>query len=254
MEYSVSSPTIVYNNPAAFTANGSLRPTIRFVLNYKGLAYKTEWIEYPDIKPLCLKIGAKPTGKKPQGEPYYSLPVIYDPSTKTVVSDSWDIVQYLEKTYPNTPSVIPKGTLGLHAAFYHAVQKEVWTPFFQLVIFPTWRYLNEPSQIYFRTTREADFGKKLEEFAPDNEEGEKRWKEAEDVFKILGKWYDANGESNELIMGDTICYADILVAARLVWGKVTWGENSKEWEKLKTWDGGRWARFAKKFEKYEAIN
>jgi hypothetical protein len=80
-------------------------------LNYKGLAYKTEWIEYPDIADLCKKIGAEPTMIRKDGRPYYSLPVIQDPKTGAVISDSARIAEYLDETYPDTPKVFPAGAL-----------------------------------------------------------------------------------------------------------------------------------------------
>ncbi|KAI0258200.1 hypothetical protein BC834DRAFT_912736 [Gloeopeniophorella convolvens] len=33
----------------------------RFALNYKGVPYKTGWIEFPDIAPLAQRIGAPHT-------------------------------------------------------------------------------------------------------------------------------------------------------------------------------------------------
>ena len=69
----------------------------RYVLNIKRIPYKTVWVEYPDIKPLCLKIGASPAESLPDGSPLYTLPVIYDPNTQTPVSDSAAIARYLDK-------------------------------------------------------------------------------------------------------------------------------------------------------------
>ncbi|KAI0682851.1 hypothetical protein BC835DRAFT_807562, partial [Cytidiella melzeri] len=57
----------------------------RYALNYKGIPYRTEWVEYPDIEPLCKKIGGSATAKKEDGRDHYTLPMIYDPSTGEVV-------------------------------------------------------------------------------------------------------------------------------------------------------------------------
>jgi glutathione S-transferase len=51
------------------------------------------------------------------GTPYYSLPVIQDPKTGKVISDSARIADYLDSTYPDTPKVIPAGTHALQKAF-----------------------------------------------------------------------------------------------------------------------------------------
>ncbi|KAL0961286.1 hypothetical protein HGRIS_006246 [Hohenbuehelia grisea] len=43
----------------------------RFALNYKGLPFKTVYVEFPDIEKVCKKIGAAPTSLKPNGDPLY---------------------------------------------------------------------------------------------------------------------------------------------------------------------------------------
>ena len=62
----------------------------RYALNIKGLPYTTQWVEYPDIERVCKQIGASPAEKKPDNpsQDHYTLPVIQDPNTGRVVSDS----------------------------------------------------------------------------------------------------------------------------------------------------------------------
>ena len=79
-------------------------------MDYKRLPYKTVFVEFSEIARVSQEIGAKPTGTWPDGSPKYTVPAIYDPSTKTAVSDSVAIAQYLDATYPDTPRVIPEGT------------------------------------------------------------------------------------------------------------------------------------------------
>lgn len=85
-------------------------------LQLKGIPFKTEWVEYPDIEPLCKRIGALPTSKKTDGRDHYTLPTIFDPSTGRAISDSLPIALYLDQTYPDSPghSLFPnKGRWGL---------------------------------------------------------------------------------------------------------------------------------------------
>ena len=65
-----------------------------------------------DLQESCIK----PIGKKPDGTPFYTLPVIHDTSTSVYLSESFHIAEYLEKMYP-TPSISSHGTKSLHHAF-----------------------------------------------------------------------------------------------------------------------------------------
>ncbi|KAI1181333.1 putative glutathione S-transferase [Nemania sp. FL0916] len=67
----------------------------RLYLNYKGLDYETEWLEYPEIKPRFLP-------HFPARE-QYTVPTIKLPDGKYIM-DSWLIAEELEKLYP-TPSL-----------------------------------------------------------------------------------------------------------------------------------------------------
>jgi len=225
----------------------------RFTLNIKGLTYKTEWVEYPDIEPLCLKIGAKPTSTKADGRPLYTLPTIYDPSTKSIVSDSAEIVRYLEKQYPDTPKLLPPGTSGFIAAFQAAMASTFSPKLFRAVVFHVWKGLNPESQPYFRVQKEQIFGERLEDLVPEGPAGEAVWKSVTDSLVIVASWYDANAKGSLFISGDSITYADVLLAGRLIWARVALGKDSVEWGKIKEFDGGRWDKFLKNFEKYETV-
>ncbi|PSR72266.1 hypothetical protein PHLCEN_2v11858 [Hermanssonia centrifuga] len=105
----------------------------RYSLNYKGLPYRTEWVEYPDIEVLCIRIGAPPTSTK-HGRPRYTLPVIYDPSTNSVISDSVDIAKYLDETYPDTPKLLPAGTEAFQAMFLDSVWPSIGFPALKIFV------------------------------------------------------------------------------------------------------------------------
>ncbi|KAI5927203.1 putative glutathione S-transferase [Camillea tinctor] len=71
----------------------SLNPwKTRFALNFKGLDYKTEWMQYPDIKPRFQD-------HFPPKE-QYTIPTVTLPDG-TWIMDSWEIAQELEKRYPS---------------------------------------------------------------------------------------------------------------------------------------------------------
>ena len=92
----------------------------RLSLAYKGLPYKSAWVEFPDIPSTCKKLGVAHTGLSPSGEPAYTVPFIYDPNTDRHISDSAAIAKYLDETYPATPKLFPAGTDALQRAFTEA--------------------------------------------------------------------------------------------------------------------------------------
>ncbi|KAJ3557366.1 hypothetical protein NM688_g1511 [Phlebia brevispora] len=222
----------------------------KLALNYKGLPYRTVWLEYPEIEPTCIKLGVSPTGTKPDGSPFYTCPIIYDPTTKRYVSDSLIIAQYLDETYPETPQLVRKGTAPLHLALEDAFLTIIGPSLFQLVLYESWVLLNEASKPYYKMTREAFVGTKLEDLAPPGPKRDEAWKQAEASFGSLLKWVEANGKDSDLLGGDSICQSDFIVGAYLIAAQRTLGEDSEEWSKVMGWHGGKWKRFMKWLEPY----
>ncbi|KAI0712273.1 hypothetical protein C8Q76DRAFT_622299 [Earliella scabrosa] len=229
----------------------------RYALNIKGLPYTTVWVEFPDVASLCKKLNAPPTATHKDGSPYYTLPVIYDPNTDTVVAESTVIARYLDKTYPDTPAVIPKEIAALNAAFDRAMSATVVTmDLFAFMIPAVYGILNPASLPYFRVTRESFFGAKLEEIAPvGSEKRAKHWEAVKKGFHEVAEWLSVDGEARRFFLGgETVCYADIRVAGILIWFRETFGEESDEWKDVLSWDGGRWGAFMDAMKKYEMVD
>ena len=179
---------LITNSPTLFFS--------RFSLNYKRIPYKALQLEYPDIEPTLRNLGAAPTSTKPNGHPYYTVPVIVDSSRRTpdgrptIVYDSLAIAEYLDDAYPDTtsPLLFPQGTRALQVAFYNRFIDNVFIPAAPMTVCQVLYLLNEASQTYkqiffsswvlmshmqpphvcryWRVTREAYFGNKLEEICP----------------------------------------------------------------------------------------
>ncbi|KAF7791479.1 hypothetical protein EIP86_002495 [Pleurotus ostreatoroseus] len=221
----------------------------RLALNYKGLPLKTEWVDYPDIEALYRKLGVEPVAKKPDGSRYCSLPLIYDPSTKTHVSDSYQIALYLDKTYPNTPPLFPKGTLAFHQVFQSTCTKVVFSTL-PLLVATFCSKLNERSQAYFRPARERMLGGNLESLC-----NEAQWQKAEQAWAEYAAILAANGEGKDnLIMGDQVCFADFQIAAILAAARNALGVESEQWKRICGWQGGKWERFIDQFSKYTVMD
>ncbi|KAF7346123.1 GST N-terminal domain-containing protein [Mycena sanguinolenta] len=208
---------------------------IRYALNYKALAYKTEWIEYPDIADFCKKIGAEPSMTRRDGSPYYSLPVIQDPKTGAIISDSTRIAEYLDSTYPDTPKLIPAGTHVLQKTFCVAYDNAT-EPLVQFIIPSVTKILRPRSEEYFLRTRELSFA----------------WKEVEAGFGKVDRWLNESMNAGKpYIMGDVVSFADFMLAGELQWCMRGFGEESDLWKDMLKWHEGRWARLVENLKKYE---
>ncbi|KAJ7164636.1 hypothetical protein C8R43DRAFT_987643 [Mycena crocata] len=219
----------------------------RYALNYKGLAYKTVWVEYPDIADLCKEIGAKETMIRKDGSPYYSLPIIHDPNTGAIISDSFRIAEYLDATYADTPKVIPAGTHTLQKTYMVAYDKAT-EPLIRFVIPAVAGILRPRSEEFFVRTREASFGKKLQDVVPTGEASEKALKELEAGFDKVNGWMK---EGDPFVMGETVSFADFMLAGELHWCLKAFGEDSSMWKDMMKWQGGRWAKLLNDLKKYE---
>ncbi|KAJ7508478.1 hypothetical protein B0H11DRAFT_29731 [Mycena galericulata] len=243
------SSTIILYDIASTVPGQTFSPNTakaRYALNFKGIPHNTVFLEYSEIEPLYKKIGAKPTSET---APQYTLPVIYDPSTDTAVSDSIEIARYLDATYPDLPRLIPAGTAALYYALQDAYSATLG-PLTTYALPATLPILNPASQDYFRRTREALFnGRRLEDVTPTGNADTVMWKKLQDSLGQVDEWIGKNGVGSKYFMGDTICYADIIVAGSLRWARVVLAK--ERWDEILTWHGGRWANLMKDIEKYD---
>ncbi|KAJ4002295.1 hypothetical protein F5050DRAFT_1559024 [Lentinula boryana] len=229
----------------------------RYCLNYKGLAYRTEWIEYPDIEALCIKIGAAPTDSKDDGiSPEYTLPVIYDPSTGQTISDSFDIAVYLDTTYPDTPQLFPPGTRALQSVFAQYASSRIVSHLGQFLRPAVFQKLPAGrSQEYFRRTREASYNVKIEEWAPRGDDRVREWRKLEKALVLLDGHCRRTKEEigGEFICGINPSFADFVLAGIFQWCKEGFGIESDEWNDISRWQDGRWADFIGSLEKFSTV-
>jgi len=211
----------------------------RFVLNCKAVEYKTIWVEYPDIEPLCKELGIEPTAKKADGRDHYTCPAICDPTggSPKFISDSLKIADYLDEKYPETAPLFPNGTRGLQMVYVDNV-KEMMAPLVDFTISESYKQLNPASQPYFRTTREARFGKKMEEICPAGPEREAVYAAAQTKFSKLASIMADHGAKGPFILGNQVSFADIYIGSMLIWFKIV--SEKEVWARLSKWDDGRW--------------
>ncbi|KAH6651291.1 hypothetical protein F5144DRAFT_503895 [Chaetomium tenue] len=206
----------------------SLNPwKTRLLLNYKGLDYRTEWVEYPDIKPT-LEPHVAPNAK---GMPY-TIPTIRQPNG-TYTMDSRAIATVLEAAHP-TPSLHLDSPVlaeieGLVGAALGAL-----LPVF-LVRVPD-VLLADASVPYWMETRKAFVGGlDVREFAAQA-----------DMEKVWGDWEKGVGKVTEVLKrtegpffaGGELGYVDFVWGGLLLFVK-TQGEDV--WEKAMERSGDRGA-------------
>ncbi|KAF7728516.1 hypothetical protein EC973_005920 [Apophysomyces ossiformis] len=173
----------------------------RYALNVKGIPYETVFVSFDGVHseiPKLTKSDKRPT-----------VPIIIDLAhDNKTVQDSWDIAHYLEKAYPNTPSLFD-GHEGVHLFFHNYCTNQLLPPLFKLVVLDVHkRSGSESTQKWFRENREQRFGMTLEEFAGN----------PEDIIKVLPgllKPFTDVLSSYPFLTGNKVGWADVMLASAL---------------------------------------
>jgi glutathione S-transferase len=102
--YDISSP----KQPRSYAPNPS---KARLALNFKGVPFKTTWVDIIDIPDVRKGLGCPATRKLDDGSDFYTLPMLQDPASGKVFGDTFDIANFLEDTFPNSGgSLFPSNT------------------------------------------------------------------------------------------------------------------------------------------------
>lgn len=161
----------------------------RFALLYKGLPVQTIPLHFQEQEKISFS---------KQG----LVPVIVDHNNDSrCVNDSWAIAKYLEKTYPNMPSLF-NGVSGESLSLF-IVQKIVLdiAPAFELItILDEYKILPPETQPWFKEKNEARVGP-LEKFCK-GEAGVGELRKKLHLFREILQTYPFLG-------GNSLCYADI---------------------------------------------
>ncbi|KFY43934.1 hypothetical protein V494_01755 [Pseudogymnoascus sp. VKM F-4513 (FW-928)] len=187
------------------------RDRARLALNFKGLDYKTVWIEYPDIKPT---FSPEVPPNAPPDTPY-TIPALRL-SPITLIMHSRAIAARLEELHPEPSLHLDSPIL---AKVYKIQAKHIaplyglWMPLVSTNI------LNPRSKEYFDRTREEDEGLPLPELLAKTEKREEEaWGEAREGLRELAALLEEN-EKGPFFMGDVVSYADMVV---LSWLQFYW--------------------------------
>ncbi|KAI0044248.1 hypothetical protein FA95DRAFT_1562442 [Auriscalpium vulgare] len=220
------------------------RGTKRYALHIKGLAYNVEWVEAPDIAATMKKIGALPTGMR-AGQPLYTCPVIFDPATGTILSDSPKIAQYLDTQYPATPALLPASSRALQEAFLETyLPNRIRAPIIHLVVRMSAKQFSPRGAEHFRCSLELETGIPFEAIGGRAEEREALLVKVANAFEELGKW---KGDGL-FVTGEQVSFVDVTIAAHLRRLQKSVGED--EWETVRKAIEPRWGGFMRAFGKW----
>ncbi|KAK7430185.1 hypothetical protein QQZ08_003370 [Neonectria magnoliae] len=184
----------------------SLNPwKTRFLLNFKGLDYKTEWLDYPDIKPrLEPHVPLNPsTGS-------WTIPTVKFPDG-TYLMDSRKIASRVEELYPEPPvhldsptlakleSIIPHLMTALRPIYFLSVPREL---------------LNEGGVKHWYATRPKMAGMPLEQLEKEHG-GQQAWDASQPIVHEIEALLKEDQEG-PFFLGKAVSYADFVWAGFLL--------------------------------------
>ena len=142
-----------------------------------------------------------------------TVPVVEDGDN--TVSDSWEIAEYLERTYPDRPTLFGSDQgLALTRFVESWVNASVNPIIASLIVKDIHDILSPEDQIYFRESREKRFGKTLEVVQENREDRVHILHTALKPFSRILKQQNYFG-------GDTPLYADYILYGSLLWPHVS---------------------------------
>ncbi|KAF5317736.1 hypothetical protein D9619_012629 [Psilocybe cf. subviscida] len=168
------------------------------------------------------------------------------------MADSVPIVEYLEKQYPDTPTVFPNDTFRLQLFFDDSLNNHL-EPIWPFIVPGVFYILNPASQEFYRRTSEKSYKKILEEIEPKGEEAVDAWTKSKAAFSKIAERYTKRRAQGPFLMGNTVSWADFVLGGELIWHRCGLGEDSAKWQEIRTWDGGFWGEFVDAMKKYEEV-
>jgi glutathione S-transferase len=126
----------------------------RMALAHKGLAFETIPWRFTEKEEIA------PSGQK-------LVPVLVD--RERWISDSWTIANYLEDSYPDSPSLFGGDSARRLTRHYSSLADSLVGAIFPFVAMDILQHLADQDRDYFRESREKRVGKPLEAFVADRD-------------------------------------------------------------------------------------
>lgn len=224
-------------------------------LNFKKVPYSTTWVPLPEVSKVRTNLGVPACRKFADGTDFYTLPIINDTITSTLVGDSFDIAVYLQKTYPNAGAgeLFPPQTLD------YVFKSDILIPLTECRSddYPEYAKFNMNVDAAFTThvqltmqefpldpataeITKAEFARRAGVSSWDDlmVAGEAREKVKDSFRETLGGLAKLflRDTSGPFLLGTRPSYADLIVGGWLRMMSVCLPKS--EWEELRSWHGG----------------
>ena len=170
---------------------------VHLSMAHKRLAYRTEPWRFQQKEKIAFANHDK-------------VPVLVDGDT--VVTDSFEIMRYLDKTYPDAP-LLGEGQSYQRALFFKLfVERSVTPALFRIVVMDLLEAIHPDDRQYFRETREANFKMRLEDLHNPTQGREQLDKVLAPVNALL--------KESAFLDGDAPAGADYLLFGSFMWAHV----------------------------------
>ncbi|KAM5355337.1 hypothetical protein ACJ41O_001983 [Fusarium nematophilum] len=184
----------------------SLNPwKTRFLFNFKGLDYKTEWLEYPTIKPTL-----EPHVSANESTGTWTIPTVKFPDG-TYLMDSRKIVERVEKEHPEPSVHLDSPVLARLEEIMPRLMPPLRPVYFTTV--PE-RLLSEESVGYWHETRSKMVGMPLDQLNKEKG-GQQAWDAAQPVLHEVEALLKESSDG-PFFLGKTPSYADFVWAGFLI--------------------------------------
>ena len=170
----------------------------RMALEHKGLAYETVPVRFTEKDVIAF------SGQE-------RVPVIRD--GENVISDSWDIAEYLEAQYPDEASLFGGEVGHALARFLNTwTERVMHAALIKLVIADILAHVDDADREYFIESRSARLGKPPADVQTRSEEDLKAFANAVSTI-------EASLGDNEFLSGSAPAYGDYIVFGAFAWAR-----------------------------------
>lgn len=175
---------------------------VRMALLHKGLKFEVRDTLFTAIS------GINPGGDK------LTIPTIEHAGQ--FVTDSWAIVEYLDRAFPDTPRLIGAGADGQVMKFFQFwVQTTLHGGVARAILLDVHDSLDPADRAYFRASREKMYKQTLEEVQAGRETRLDAFRKSLQPMRLT------LGSTHPFIGGATPCYADYLVFGAFQWARIS---------------------------------